>query len=152
MITMTELSQSIPLKKLPVLATIREALMVSWQHRAILFRCIIGCTLFAGAFCSLQEYIVVECVWANKDWNSLSGGISFFILSAFPTLMISALFSVFCHRLVLANGKGKSSSRIAFGKREWRFFGWNLTLCLAAIFIVLLAILVRYLLWKCWRI
>ncbi len=119
--------------------------MVSWQHRAILFRWIIGCTLFDGAFCYLQEYIVVEYVWANKDWNSLTGRIFFFILSAFPTLMISALFSVFCHRLVLANGKGKSSSRIAFGKREWRFFGWNLTLCLAAIFIVLLAILVRYL-------
>lgn len=59
--------------------------------------------------------------------------------------MISALFSVFCHRLVLANEEGKSPSRIAFGKREWRFFCWNLTLCLAAIFIGLLAIIVHYL-------
>jgi ABC-type dipeptide/oligopeptide/nickel transport system permease component len=142
---MTELSQSIPLKKLPVLATIREALMVSWQHRAILFRWIIGCTLFAGAFCYLQEYLVVKYAWANKDWNPLSGRIFFFILSAFPTLMISAMFSVFCHRLVLLNGEVNSSSRIAFGKREWRFFCWNFTLCLAAIFIGLLAIIVRYL-------
>ncbi len=145
MVDMTELSQSIHLKKLPILATIREALKVSWQHRGILFRWIIGCTLFTGAFCYLQEYLFVEYVWANRNWNSLSGRISFFILSAFPTLMISAMFSVFCHRLVLANGEGKFSSRIAFGKREWRFFGWNLTLCLAAIFIGLLAIIVYYL-------
>lgn len=140
---MTELSQSIPLKKLPILATIREALMVSWQHRIILFRWIIGCTLIAGTLCYLQEYLVVKYVWANTDWSSLSGRIFFFMLSAFPTLMISAMFSIFCHRLVLANGEGKSSSRIAFGKREWRFFGWNFILCLAAIFIVFLAIIVQ---------
>lgn len=142
---MAESSQSLPLKKLPVLATIQEALMVSWQHRAILFRWIIGCTLFTGTLCYLQEYLVVEYIWANKDWNVLSGRISFFILSAFPILMISAMFSVFCHRLVLANGEGKSSSRIAFGKREWRFFGWHFTLCLIAIFIGLVALIVHYL-------
>jgi hypothetical protein len=142
---MSDLPIALSFKKLPVLATIREALKVSWQHRAILFRWIIGCTLFTGTLCYLQEYLVVEYVWANKDWNSLSGKISFFILSAFPTLMISAMFSVFCHRLVLANGEGKSSSRIAFGKREWRFFFWHLNLCLVAIFIGLLAIIVHYL-------
>lgn len=141
---MTQLSQSIPLKKLPVLATIREALMVSWQHRIILFRWIIGCTLIAGTLCYLQEYLVVKYIWALNEKNSL-GSIFFFILSAFPILMISALFSVFCHRLVLANGERKSPSRITFGKREWRFFCWNLALCLTAIFIGLLAIIVHYL-------
>ncbi len=140
---MNELAENVSLKKLPVLATIREAVECSWQHRAILVRWIIGCTLFTGVFCYLQEYLIINYDWVNSDWHYLVDRTFFLILSAIPTLMISALFSVFCHRLILVQGEWGPSKWITFTKREWRFLGWFLTMGVAAFFLILSGFLVK---------
>lgn len=115
---MNELTESVSLKKLPVLATIREAVECSWQHRAILVRWIIGCTIFASGICYLMEFLFAHFNWVYAGWKPIWIRVSFIFLSGLPLLMIHALFSVFCHRLVLTDGKNESLYPITFGKRE----------------------------------
>ncbi len=139
---MNELAESVSLKKLPVFATIREAIECLWHHRAILVRWIIGCTIFASGFCYLMEFLFAHFNWVYADWKPIWVRVSYIFLSAIPLLMVHTLFSVFCHRLVLTDGKKEFLYPIAIGKRDWRFFRWSLTLSLAAILIAFLVLIV----------
>jgi len=131
-IPMNELAESISLKKLPVLATIRETLQVFWQHRQVLALWIVGCTIFTGGFCYLIEHLSILPTLAYGKWPSAWFRVLLVFLGIFVSviipLMICARFSVFCHRLVLADKKNSSIFPFSFSKREWRFLGWDLLL------------------------
>jgi hypothetical protein len=141
-IPMNELAESISLKKLPVLATIGETLEVSWKHRKVLALWIVGCTIFSGSFCYLMENLFAHFSWVYAGWRPIWVRVFFIFLAAIPLSMVGAMFSVFCHRLVLMGGENESLFAISFGKREWRFIGWEWFLSLATILIVFLVIIV----------
>lgn len=129
---MNELAESVSLKKLLVLATIRETLEVSWQHRKVLALWVVGCTIFSGGFCYLIEYLSILPRSVNGNWYSpwlrvplVFLGVCFSVLVPF---MICARLSVYCHRLVLADQENASFVSFSFRKREWRFLGWDLLL------------------------
>ena len=142
---MRVLPTTLPLKKLSVWATIRETLEMSWRHRKVLAIWIVGCTIFTGGLCYLLEYIFTQLIWIFAGWKPIWIRVSFILLAALPTLMISVLFSIFCHRLILMDGEKGTLNPIAFGQREWRFLGWDLFFCGAGILIVLLALIVNFL-------
>ncbi len=144
---MNELAENVSLGKLPVLATIRETLEVSWQHRKVLALWIVGCTIFTGGFCYLIEHISILTRSVNGNWYSpwLRVPLHFLgvVVSVLVPLMICAQFSVFCHRLVLADQENASFVPLTFSKREWRFLGWDLMLVAAALVIGVVVIIVN---------
>jgi len=139
---MNELAEGISLKTLHVLATTRETLEISWQHRKVLALWIVGCTILTGGFCYLTEYLFAHFSWVYADWRSIWIRVFFIFLSVIPFSMVHAMFSVFCHRLVLMDGENESLYPITFGKRERRFIGWEWFLYLATILIVFLVLIV----------
>ncbi len=140
--TMNESAESVSLNTLSVTRTIRETLEICWQHRKVVAIWIVGCTIFTGGLCFLMENLFASFSWIYSDWKPLWIKVLFFLLSAIPFLMVRAMFSVFCHRLVLMDAKRESLYPRTFGKREWQFIRWDLTLSLCAIGIVVLVLLI----------
>ncbi len=101
---MQEISPNIPQKKLPMWATIREALEVSWQHRAAIVPWMILWAMIAGLSGYNLEDKIQDMGVAKKDGDTTGNllfhsGISF-LLSILQSV-IFAMFAVLWHRRIL---------------------------------------------------
>ena len=131
-IAMAELLQNIPPKKLPVLATFREAVVFAWAHRRVLWRWIVVGAFLAGLvnFVGLFEF--------GEDDADLTG-LQFFaiiLLVPIPSLLVFALLAVYCHRsFLLYHGSASRQLRFFFIERDRKFFAWviGIPLCVCIV-------------------
>jgi hypothetical protein len=100
-----ELAESVSLKKLLVLATIREALDVSWKNRRALLVWIIVCVIVSV----LSQYGLVKFLTSiefyDKNLSNLSGMFWVSKLLVIPNVAIYSVFAVLCHRFILLKGQ-----------------------------------------------
>ncbi len=118
------------LKKLPVIAIFKEALLVVGKKRFVLFRALIG-TILVLAVCDVALSLALRHVIKNFTWG-------LFLLSLAVYMLLGALFGtllvVTCHRLILL----EESSVPKYGLHSWtsretRFLGWSAVLALSVL-------------------
>jgi len=118
-IPMNELAESVSLKKLPVFATIREAVEGSWQHRGVLLLWLMVCVIVSV----LSQYGLEKFLASvdNKDLSNPSGSFWVSIFLAIPNVAVFSVFAVLCHRFFLLKGQKEEILGWGFTKRVWAF-------------------------------
>lgn len=109
------------MKRLPIIAIVKEALLLVWQKRLVLFRALIVTGLVLAALDVAQGHLM-------KRVDSISLlGLSFALVCVMWG--VSILFAITCHRIVLL---GETSvpkyGLLSWTSRETRFFGWGAVL------------------------
>jgi len=126
------------LKRLPVIEIIKEALLMVWQERFMLFRALIATALAMAALDIAMRYGLKSV-----------GGVSLVVLLVFLYWMLAwavyTLFAVTCHRIVLL---GETSvpkyGLLSWTSRETRFLGWLFVLFFYGLLIIGPVLLVTF--------
>ncbi len=117
--------QNFPQKKLPVLATIREAFGFAWDHRHVLWPwVIVGAALFGLASSIDLSVILEEEEVENADLFGLKQfGIA--CLASVPSTLVFVVLAVYCHRAILLFSHERAFHlHGVFNTRERKFFFW----------------------------
>jgi len=113
------------LKKLPMIAILREAIRAVAEKRFVLFRGLIG-TILVLAVCDVAFSLVVRHVVKASTWG-------LFLLSLVVYMFLGALFgtlvAVTCHRIILLGESSVPKYGLhSWTSRETRFLGWSAVL------------------------
>jgi len=117
------------LKRLPVIAIIKETLLVVWEKRFVLFR-----ALMATVLASATLDVAMRHGLKGVSWVSL-----LLLLFLYATLgsAIFALFAITCHRIVLLGEVSVPKyGLLSWTSRETRFFGWGLVSCFYGLLVI----------------
>ncbi len=118
------------MKRLPVIAIIKETLLVVWQKRFVLVRALMATALALAALDVAMRH-------GLKGVGSVSLLSLFVLLYVILAWAVCTLFAVTCHRIVLL---GETSvpeyGLLSWTPRETRFFGWLFVLFVYALLIV----------------
>lgn len=114
---MNELAESVSLKKLPVLATVRETLKVFWQNRGALLLWLMVCVIVTV----LSQYGLVKFLTSielyDKNLSYPSGNFWVSKFLVIPNVAIFSVFAVVCHRVILLKGQKEEILGWGFTKR-----------------------------------
>ena len=133
-ISMRVLPTTLPLKKLPVWATIREAFSFVWDHRHGLWLWVVVGAALAGLASSVDPSLILgEEEVENVDLFGLKKfGVA--CLASMPSTLVFVVLAVYCHRAILIFSHERAFNlQVVFTAREWRFFFWLLWVYVATL-------------------
>jgi hypothetical protein len=110
------------LKRLPVIATVKEAILVVWQRRIDLFRALLATALVLAALDVAKSHLTK----------------GFGLLVSLLGLFVFTLFAVTCHRIVLLGETSVPTYGVhSWTSRETRFVGWSLVMAFYVLLVIL---------------
>jgi hypothetical protein len=111
-------------RKLPVIAVIKETLVIAWQKRLVLFRALIATAIALAVLDTSMRH-------GLKGVGSVSLVWLLTLLYVVLSWALYTLFAVTCHRIVLLGGTSVPKYGLySWTGRETKFFGWILAVFL----------------------
>lgn len=131
---MSEIILSQPQKKLPVWATIREALGFAWDSRRVLWGWIGVGAILAG----FGDLVAVYELMEKDDGLMALLFIAIDFLAQISSLFVFALLAVYCHRIFLLSHVETLNKFPFFTERELKYFGWMFKIVCSLGFVLLI--------------
>jgi hypothetical protein len=118
------------LRKLPVITIIKEALLIVWQKRLVLFRALVATAIAMAALDTSMRY-------GLRGVGPVSLVLLLKLLDMILSGALSTLFAVTCHRIVLLGDTSVPKYGLySWTSRETKFFGWIVVVSLYTLLII----------------
>jgi len=125
---MSDLPTTLPQKKLPIWATIREALEFFRNHWSTLWSWILLGALLGGLAGCFLTFFDSNSLETEKNTLMNLGEVLGIVLGI-SSILISIFLAIACHRLILLeNGNGVYPAKFNFSERELNFFWYLLVI------------------------